>query len=322
MQRRRFCLLLSATGLVPGLAAAAAAEAYPSRTVTMVVPFGAGLSTDAIARYFAEQMGKIIGQSIVVDNRVGAQGSLGSQMVARAVPDGYTVIFASNGSHAGNVALFKKLPYDPVKDFAPIGTISAAPWGLAVRPDFPAKDLPEFLRHAAANPGAVSVAHGSASSQACVALLETKGKIDVNDIPYKSLQPAMIDLEAKRLDATFLPLGVAIAAHKAGRLRVLAITAQKRSELAPDIPTVAELLPGYELVSWVGLMAPAGTPPPVISKLYVALTQVLARPETRDKLAFFGHDELRLDPPQFGRLVTADIARWKQLVRDANIEQQ
>ena len=320
MKRRNFCQLLPAAVLLP--LPAPAAEPYPNRPITLVVPFGPGLSTDAIARYYAEEMGKLIGQPIVVDNRAGAQGSVGSQMVARAAPDGYTLVFASNGSHAGNVALFKKLAYDPVKDFAPIGPISAAPWALTVRPDFPARDLPEFLRYAAANPGAVSVAHGSASSQACVALLETKGGVDVNDIPYKSLQPAMFDMEAKRLDASFLPLGISIVAHKSGKLRVLAISAGKRSQLAPDIPAIAEVLPGYELVSWVGLMAPADTPPEVIRRLHAALTQVSAKPETRDKLTFFGHDAMAMEPDRFGQLVVADIGRWRQLVQDAHIEQQ
>jgi len=320
MHRRHFCLLLSTLGLTPGIIMANGE--YPQRPITMIVPFGPGLSTDAIARYMADEMGKIIGQSIIVDNRPGAEGSIGSQLVARAEPNGYTLIFVSNGSHAGNVALFKKLPYDPVKNFSPIGSISAAPWALAVRPDLPVKNLREFLRYASDHPGAVTVAHGSASSRACVALLETKGNIDVNDIPYKSLQPAMIDIEAKRLDAGFLPLGVAITAHKSGKIKVLAITAQERSQLAPAIPTMAEDLPGYELVSWIGIMAPAGTPPEVVNKLHSAMTKVLSKPETVEKLAVFGHDELPLNPDQFANLVTTDIGRWKQLVRDAHIPQQ
>lgn len=320
MQRRHFCLFLSTIGLAPTLALAN--EGYPARAITMIVPFGPGLSTDAIARYMADEMGKIVGQSIVVENRAGAGGTVGSQVASRATPNGYNLVFVSNGSHAGNVALFKNLPYDPIKDFTPVGAISAAPWALAVRPDLPAKDVPEFLRYASERPGAVTVAHGSASSRACVALLETKGGIDVNDIPYKSLQPAMIDVEAKRLDACFLPLGVAIMAHNAGKLKVLAITAQKRSQLAPDIPAMGEYLPGYELVSWIGIMAPAGTPSDIVQKLHSAMATVLSNPKTVEKLAGFGHDELALDPSQFAELVAADISRWKQLVHDANIPQQ
>jgi len=320
MQRRRFCLFLSTIGLAPALAAAD--DDYPGRAITLIVPFGPGLSTDAIARYMADEMGKIVGQSIIVENRPGAEGSIGSQLAARAQPNGYTLIFVSNGSHAGNVALFKKLPYDPVKDFTPVGAISAAPWALAVRTDLPAQNLPEFLRYASERPGTVTLAHGSASSRACVALLETKGGIDVNDIPYKSLQPAMIDVEAKRLDACFLPLGVAITAHNSGRLRVLAITAPRRSQLAPDIPAMAEDLPGYELVSWIGIMAPAGTPPGIVDTLHAAMAKVLSQPKTVEKLAVFGHDELSLGPAQFANLVATDIGHWQQLVRDAHIPQQ
>jgi tripartite-type tricarboxylate transporter receptor subunit TctC len=319
---KKILATLAALAACLATAAAFATTTYPSRTITLLVPFGAGLSTDAIARYMAEEVGKIVGQPMIVENRAGANGSLGTTLAARAAPDGYTLVFASNGTHAGNVALVRKLSYDAVKDFTPIGAISAAPWALAVRPDMPVKDMAEFLRYATAHKAGVTVAHGSASSMACMALLETKGGIDVTDVPYKSLQPAMLDLQASRLDAAFLPLGVAITAHKAGNIRVLAISAAKRSDLAPEIPTLAEFLPGYELVSWIGIMAPAGTPPEAVKKLHGAMAQVLARPATREKLAGFGHDVLALDPAQFGRLVSSDIVRWKQLVQDANLEQR
>ncbi len=319
----RRSLLLAAVPMAAAVPLAAqAADEYPSRPIRLIVPFGPGLSTDAIARYFAEEMGKLIGQNIVVDNRAGGQGIVGSQAVATSPADGYTLVFASNGSHAGNVALFKKLPYDPVADFTTIGAISAAPWGLAVKPDLPPKTFPEFLQYARANAGKVTTAHGSASSQACVALLETKGGIDLADVPYKSLQPATIDLQTGRLDAAFLPLGIAIQAHKAGKMRVLAISATKRSELAPDIPTIGEFLPGYELISWVGLMAPVRTPAPIVNKLYAAMKEVLGRPQTKAMLSNFGHDALGHDPSQFSRLVVADIKSWKQIVADAGIEPQ
>lgn len=320
MNRRYFCLTLGALSLFPALSKGQ--ETYPRRPITMIVPFGAGLSTDAIARYMADEMGKILGQTIVVDNRPGAEGSIGSLAAARAAPDGYTIIFVSNGSHAGNVALFKKLPYDPLEDFAPVGAISAAPWALAVRTDLPVDKMTDFIDYASSRPGQVSIAHGSASSRACVALLETGAKIDLNDIPYKSLQPALIDLEAKRLDAGFFPLGIAIAAHNAGKIKVLAISAKQRSPLAPHIPTISEYLPDFELISWLGIMAPAATPDPIIKKLHAAMAEVISKPQTKEKLAVFGHDELHRDPAQFKDLITSDISRWKQLVQDANITQQ
>lgn len=319
MIRRRSLLAALPAALAP---VHAFADDYPSRTVRLIVPFGAGLSTDAIARYFAEEIGRLIGQTIVVDNRAGGQGIVGSQAVATSAPDGYTLVFASNGSHAGNVAMFKKLPYDPVADFAPIAAVSAAPWALCVKNDLPPKRFTEFLQYAKEQAGKVTTAHGSASSQACVALLETKGGIDLADVPYKSLAPASLDLQAGRLDAAFLPLGIAVQSHKAGKLRVLAITAPKRSDLAPEIPTIAEFLPGYELISWVGFMAPARTPPAIVHRLAQALQQVQARPQTKAMLAGFGHDALVLDPPQFGRLVVSDIRQWKQIVADAGIEPQ
>lgn len=304
--------------------AALAADAYPNRTIRLIVPFGPGLSTDATARYFAEEMGRIVGQTIVVENKAGGQGIVGTQAAATAAPDGYTIVFASNGSHAGNVVMFKKLPYDAIADFAPIGAISAAPWALAVRNDLPPKNFVEFVKYAKAQQATakLTIAHGSASSQACVALLKTKGQIDVADVPYKSLAPAEMDVQAGRLDAVFLPLGVAIQSHKAGKLRVLAISAPKRSDLAPEIPTIGETLPGYELISWVGLMAPAKTPPDVVNKLWDAMRQVLAKPETKALLTRFGHDALALDPAAFARLQVADIASWRQIVAAAGIEPQ
>jgi tripartite-type tricarboxylate transporter receptor subunit TctC len=308
----------AATSALPALAS----DAYPTKPIRLIVPFGAGLSTDAIARWFAEEMGRVVGQSIVVENRAGAQGLVGTQAVAASAPDGYTLVFASNGTHAGNVAMYKKLPYDAVADFSPVGAISAAPWTLAVRNDFPARDLKGFLEHARANPGKVSVAHGSASSHACVALLETKGGVDLIDVPYKSLQPATVDLHAGRLDAAFLPLGISLMAHKDGRHRVLAMSGGKRSALAPDVAAIAEILPGYELISWVGLMAPARTSPQIVGKLHAAMKQVLGREDTRAMLTKFGHDPMGHDPAQFARLVTSDIAMWKQVVADARIELQ
>ena len=182
--KRRTWLHAAVAGPVAAMASpwVHAADPYPNRTIRLIVPFGPGLSTDAIARHFAEEMGRLMGQTVIVENKAGSQGIIGSQAAARSAADGYTLVFASNGSHAGNVAMFKKLPYDPVADFAPIGAISAAPWGLAVRNDFPAKDFNEFLQHARSSAGKVTVAHGSASSHACVALLETRGKLKVTDV--------------------------------------------------------------------------------------------------------------------------------------------
>jgi tripartite-type tricarboxylate transporter receptor subunit TctC len=320
VQRRqlfRAGLAAAGTLVLPGWATA---QSYPSKPIRLIVPFGAGLSTDAIARYFAEEMTRLLGQSIVVENRAGAQGIVGTQAVAASAADGYTLVFASNGTHAGNVAMYKKLPYDAVADFAPVGAISAAPWTLAVRNDLPANDFTGFLEYARANPGKLSVAHGSASSHACVGLLETKGGIDVIDVPYKSLQPATIDLQGGRIDAAFLPLGVSMIAHRDGRHRVLAMSAGKRSAMAPDVPAIAEFLPGYELISWVGLMAPAGTPAEIVTQLHDAMAKVLDRDETRALLTKFGHEPMGHDPKQFSELVDTDIAMWRQIVADAGIE--
>jgi tripartite-type tricarboxylate transporter receptor subunit TctC len=320
VQRRQLFLAGLAAAGAFALPRLATAETYPLKPVRLVVPFGAGLSTDAIARYFAEEMAHLLGQSIVVENRAGAQGIVGTQFVATSPPDGYTLVFASNGTHAGNVAMYKKLPYDAVADFAPVGAISAAPWTLAVRNDFPAHDVNGFLEYARANPGRVSVAHGSASSHACVGLLETKGGVDLIDVPYKSLQPATIDLQGGRIDAAFLPLGVSMTAHQEGRHRVLAMTAARRSAMAPEVPAIAEFLPGYELISWVGLMAPTGTAPEVVAKLHAAMEEVLARDDTRALLTKFGHEPMGHDPAQFARLVGTDITLWRQIVADAGIE--
>ncbi|HKX38636.1 MAG TPA: tripartite tricarboxylate transporter substrate binding protein, partial [Burkholderiales bacterium] len=246
----------------------ASAQTYPSRPVKLVVPFPAGSATDQIARVVGQQLQESLGQPFVVENKPGAQGSIASAEVARAAPDGHTLMVGTNTPLAANPSLFKKLSYDPVKDFAPIARLGTISFMIMVRPDFPAKDLKGFLSHAKANPGKLSAGYGSAGSQVSQALLRSMGKIDFIDVPYKGLPQAITDVLGGQISFTFADLANALAQIKGGKLRGIAVTSQKRSSLAPDVPAIAEELPGYELIAWFALVAPTGTPAPLVSRLH------------------------------------------------------
>lgn len=310
-------------GLLLPLTSKAARPRFPSKPILLIVAFPAGNSTDAAARHVAQEMSDLLGQTFVVENRSGAQGVLGTQFTQRAAPDGYTLVLVSNGSHAASSALFAKPPFDPVKDFTPIGTIASSPSALVIRRGLPAVDLAQFVRHANVARGQISIGHASASAQACAALLETAAAIDLNDVPYRAVQQATLDMEGGRLDAAMIPLGPALRERQQGKLRVLAVAAPTRSPLAPDIPTFAELnYPAVQLVGWLGILGPAGLPADIQTRLAAALLQVLERPATKEKFAFLGQDVMITRPTAFRQLIADDVVRWKKLQKLANIPLQ
>src|SRR6266581_6766995 len=272
--------------MLRGLPAFAQA-AYPSRTVKMIVPYPAGGTTDFLGRLVADGLKTGLGATVIVENKPGAGTTLGADQVARAEPDGYTLLMATSTTLAINKTLYKKLPYDPVKDFAPIGLVAAVPFALIVNPQVPAKTLPEFIAYARSKPGLAYGSAGNGSPQHLGAeMLRTASGIDIRHVPYRGSIPAMLDVVAGHIPFMVVDLQPALQEIREGKVRVLGVTTPKRVAAAPDIPTIAEAgLPGFELVAWQGVVAPAGTPRPVVNALAAQMAKLMADPATREKLA-------------------------------------
>ena len=300
------------------LAASAQAQNYPSRPVKLVVPFPAGSATDQVARLTGAELAAALGAPFIVENKAGAQGSIAAAEVAKAAPDGYTLLVTTNTPQAANVSLFRKLSYDPVKDFAPIARIATTSFMLMAKPDYPPKTLKEFLAYSRTR--SQSAGYGSSGSQVSLALLKSMGRIDVLEVPYKGIPQAITDTLGGTIAFTFVDLGNALAQAKGGKLRGLAVTSAKRTPLAPDLPALSEELPGYELIAWFALMAPARTPPEVVLRLHRATAAALARPEVKEKFGAIGTDVAPLDPAQLGKFIEAEIAHWAKLVKLAGIQ--
>jgi tripartite-type tricarboxylate transporter receptor subunit TctC len=296
------------------------AQTYPSKPIKLVVPFPAGSATDHIARLTGSELQAALGQPVVVENKAGAQGGIAAAEVAKAAADGYTLMMTTNTPQAANVSLFKKLNYDPVKDFAPVARLGTTSFMLMVRPDFPARNLKEFLAHVGKQPGKLSAGYGSAGSQVSLSMLKAMGKLDVVEVPYKGIPQAITDTMGGSLAFTFVDLGNALAQARGGKLRGLAVTSATRTTLAQDVPAVAEELKGYELIAWFALMAPARTPNDVVQKVHDAAVKSLAKAEVRDKYATIGIDPAPMNPAELAKFIQSEIAHWAKLVKLANIQ--
>jgi tripartite-type tricarboxylate transporter receptor subunit TctC len=304
---------------VPALAA------YPDHPIHLIVPFAAGGGNDTVARLVSEGLATELGQAVVVDNRPGAGGVVGAEAAARAPADGYTLFLGGVGSHAINPNLHAHLPYDPIKDFAPISLIASAPLILVVHPSVPVHSVRELIALAKAQPGKLNYAsngNGSSSHLAAVMFASMAG-VDMVHVPYKGLAPALTDLLSGRVQLMFSSV-VAIVPHvKDGKLRALAVSSRQRLPLLPDLPTIAEAgVPGYQSSSWYGILAPAGTPPDAVAKLNAALVKVIARPDVRDALAKEGADPVGDSPEQFGAFIKAEKERLGDLIRRAKVPMQ
>ena len=295
-------------------------QPYPAKPVKLIVPFPAGSATDQVARLVGQQLQEELRQPFVVENKPGAQGAIAAAEVARAAPDGYTLLLTTNTPQAANVSLFKKLSYDPVKDFAPIARIGTTSFMLMLRADSPVRNFKEFLADARAKPGKLSSGHGSAGSLVSLAMLKSMGKLDVVEVPYKGIPQSVTDLLGGTLSFTFVDLGNALAQAKGGKLRGLAVTSATRTPLAPDVPAIAEELPGYELIAWFALMAPAETPKEVVNLLSENTLKAIRKKEIVDKFSAIGTDVAPMGPDQLGRFIQSEIAHWAKLVKLAGIQ--
>lgn len=318
-RRAALASLCALAGLLPGLAAAQAhAESYPSRTITLVVPFAAGGFTDVVARVLAQGLGRNLGQAVVIENRPGAGSTLGADMVAKAAPDGYRLLMVST-THVISDALYKNIPYDPIKGSAPIAKIAEAPYVLVVNAQVPATNVAELVALAKAQPGKLDYASsGNGSSQHMMAaLFATMAGVRVNHVPYRGSGQAATDLAAGTVQFGFMGTPVAIQQSQAGRTRPLAVTSVGRSPQLPQVPTLDESgLAGYDASVWLGLLAPAGTPSAIVKRLQDESIRVMQASETRDALVNAGVEPSVQGSADFARLMDADRVKWAKLVRD------
>ena len=305
------------------LASGACAQAWPSRPIKWVVPFAPGGTTDILARTIADKLTGVLGQPVVIDNKPGAGGAVGAEFTAKAAPDGYTIMGGTISTHAINASLYAKLPYDPVKDFAAITLIARVPNMLVINPDIPAKDVKELIALMKANPARFTFASsGNGTSQHLSGeLFKSMAGVDMQHIPYKGSPPALQDVVGGQVSMTFDNITTALPLAKAGKLRALAVTTAKRSSVAPDVPTLAESgLPGFEIGSWQGVFAPAGTPPEIVGRLVRSSQAAMQRPEALDAARKAGFQIVASGPEQLARRVAAEIQGVKELVARAGIK--
>jgi tripartite-type tricarboxylate transporter receptor subunit TctC len=320
--RRR---LLAAAGAalclaVPAFAQAQAqapAQAYPTKPVKLVVPYPPGGPTDIVARLVAQKLSDAMGQQFIVDNRPGAGGNPGAELVARSPADGYTLVVATT-AHAINPSLFKNLGYSLSKDFAPVSQLTSGPLVIVANPQLPAKNVAELIALAKSKPGELNFASSGngQSTHLSAELFAAMAGVKMNHIPYKGSAPALTDTMGGQTQLMFDTMLSAMPHVKAGKLKALAVTSAARSPVAPDVPTVAESgLPGYEAIAWNGLLAPAGTPPEVLARLSAELKKVLAAPDVKDRFEAQGFAASWNSPEDFGRFMSAEVDKWAKVVK-------
>jgi tripartite-type tricarboxylate transporter receptor subunit TctC len=295
----------------------AAAQPYPAKPIRIIVPFPAGGIADVYARLIGARIGESWGQPVVVENRTGAGGNIGADAVAKSPPDGYTIAMGSLGTHAVNVSLFAKMPYDPVRDFAPIAHVLEAEGLLVVHPSVAAQNVAELIGLLRAKPGAMTYASAGMGTASHLAgeLFKVLAKVDMVHVPYKGNVPAITDLLAGQTALLFATMPTVLPHAKAGKLRALATIGAARAAAAPELPTVAETLPGFEVNNWIGLFAPAGTPADIVQRWNAEVLRTMQSPQIQARLPAEGARFIPTTPEQFGAFVKAEIAKWAPVVK-------
>jgi len=310
-------LLVLACALTP---LAASAQAWPTRQVKIVVTIGPGSSADILARIVADELGRRLGQAVIVENKPGAGGNIAADSVAKSTPDGYTLLMATISTHAINAAMYEKMPFDPVRDFAPIALLAANPNVLVVLPSLPANSLKDLVALAAAKPGELTFASGGSGTSQHLSgeLMSTLGKVKLTHVPYKSTPDSMNAVLSGQVTMAFASVPVALAQVKAGKLKALGVTSEKPLPWWPEMPALAtQGLPGFNVSAWFGMAAPAGTPESVIAKLNSELLAIMALPGVREKLQGQGMEILGGTPAQFAETIRVETERWGRIVRAA-----
>jgi tripartite-type tricarboxylate transporter receptor subunit TctC len=314
-----FVALLSvAASNLPAPGASAADAPWPSRPIHLVVPYPPGGPLDAVARLTAQKVSADLGEPIVVDNKAGAGGNIGADAVAKAAPDGYTLLLGAVATHAINPSLYASMPFDSQRDFEPVTQLASTPNVLIVNPALPVKSVAEFIAYAKAHPGALNFGSGSTGSAGHLAgeLFKRMAGIEMTHVPYKGAAPAMQDLIAGQVNLMFDNLASALTQIKAGKVRALAVTTAKRTPLAPDLPTIAESgLPGFDINTWFGVFVPAKTPRAIVQRLHDEFAKALAQPDVREKMLGLGAEPVASTPEQFGAYVRSEAAKYAKIVK-------
>jgi len=320
------CLRAAAVfgSIFAGLVSAASAQtAYPSRTITLVLPFAAGSGTDTTTRIISQHLSAVLGVGIVIDNKPGANGMIAATYVARAAPDGYTLFVTTNTTHSANPFLLKTLTYDPVKDFTPIAGTGDLPFMLVVNPDLPVKSVPELVAYGKANPGKLTYASGSSSSIVSGATFAHNAGIDMLHVPYKSSPPALNDVIGGRISMIFIDVLTGLPHVKGNALRALAVTTKERSPLLPELPSMQEAgVPDFDITSWQGYFGPANLPREIVTRLNAEIRKIVEKPEIKAQLATLGMDAFSGTPEQLGTFVNEQLVLWERLIKNAGIEKQ
>jgi tripartite-type tricarboxylate transporter receptor subunit TctC len=323
LPRRQFLHLAAGAAALPAVSRLARAQTYPARPVHIIVGYAAGGSTDIVARLIGQWLSERLGQQFIIDNRPGASGNIGTGLVVRAPPDGYTLLLALS-SDAINATLYDNLDFNFIRDIAPVASIIRSPNVMEVNPSFPVKTVPEFIAYAKANPGKINQASGGIGVPSHLAseLFKMMAGVNMLLVPYRGGGPALLDLLGGQVQVMFDPLPSSIEYIRAGKLRALAVTTAMRSEALPDIPTVGEFLPGYEASTWFGLCVPKNTPTDIVGKLNKEVNAGLADPKLKARLANLGGSALGGSPTEFGKLIAEDIEKWAKVIKFAGIKPQ
>jgi tripartite-type tricarboxylate transporter receptor subunit TctC len=320
MKRIQFIQAMAAA-LCVAASPAALADSFPTKPIRLIVPFPAGGATDLFARTLSQKVGEKLGTTLIVDNKPGAGGAIGSDAAAKSAPDGYTLLLATTSTHSIGPAIYSKLPYDTVRDFTPIVHVGDAPSIMLVPNNSPAKTVQDWIDYARKNPGKLN--YGSSGNgtivQLTAELFQSQAGISVLHIPYKGTALAIPDLISGKIDVLFDALPTGMPHVRDGRLRALGVTSLKRSPLAPDLPPIADTLPGFESNTWFGLYGPKGMPADLVTRINTAANQSLSDPEVRDKLAKLGISPTTSTPAQFASMVAEDAAKWKKIIVDRKI---
>jgi len=303
------------------VAAPATAQHYPARQVTIVVPFGPGSATDSTARVIAQNLQESLGQPFVIENKAGGGGLIAASSVARAAPDGYTLLVTTNTTHSAAQGLFKNVPYDPIKDFTPVARIGSFPTFIAVNIDLPVWTIGELVAYAKDNPGKLVYGHGNSTGQIVGEALKHRTGANIVRVSYRSNPPAVTDLIGGHIGMMVPDFGLGLPQVRAQKIRALAVPTRERNSQLPDVPTLNEtVIPGFDLLSWVGLFAPANTPPQVVDLLARELQKMLARPELKARFIDAGAETFWTGPKEFDAYVRSELIKWTTVIKEAGIE--
>jgi tripartite-type tricarboxylate transporter receptor subunit TctC len=316
MSRRAALTLLLAAGATPALA-----EDYPSRPVTILTPFAAGSATDTAARLIGKYLQDSLGQPFIVENRDGAGGMIAAEAVARAAPDGYTILLTSNSTHSAAPALFKTVPYDPIKDFTPIARVGSFPSFIAVTPDLPVKTIQELVAYAKANPGKINAGYGNSTGRITTETFKRRLNLDITPVAYRSNPAAVTDLMAGHVQMGVPDFSTGLPMLKAEKIRPLAVLTKERDPTLPDVPTLNEtVMPGYDLLAWTGIFGPAGMPQKAVDTLAKPIEAALAKQDVRDRFRDAGVEIFWIGPAGFSNYVKTELVKWTTLIKSAGIE--